>query len=290
MRSKSLTQFVFVIVLGLFFISGCEEKSTSPAIEGEPDDSGYETMSDLNELTFEAMKIPFDLTDTVMAMGGSSSQLFKAHKVSTEVLDYHRLEYTYSNFWHIFSFSVVLIITEEGQTDSLQISGVDSLRYKNSGTIVQYPDELLTDEMDIRQHVNIMAYFAEGGVLQITDHADINVITDSFAGEVITLDGTITDSVAVNTEESGMQLMDCEMELTSTQTYNDLVIDETQECPTSGSVGMSAAFSIDCVGDEGSFSIESTWIATYTYSNGTISIDIYSGGQHWQSTSICGEV
>ena len=290
MRSKSLTQFVFVIVLGLFFISGCEEKSTSPAIEGEPDDTGFETMSELNELSFTAMKIPFDLTDTVMAMSGSPSSLFKAHKVNTEVLDYHSLEYTYSNFWHIFSFSAVMIITEEGQTDSMQIAGVDSLRFKNSGTIVQYPDELLTDEMDVRQHVDINAYSAEGGVLQIKDHADINVTAESFAGEVITLDGAINDSVAVVAEESGLQIMDCEMELTSTQTYNELILDETQDCPTSGSIGMSAAFSIDCTGDDGSFSFESIWVATYAFSDGSVSVDIYSGGQHWQSTSICGGV
>jgi len=290
MRQRSLTQLFFAIVMGLLFILGCEEKSSSPAIEGEPDDSGYETMSELNELSFEAMKIPFDLTDTVMAMGGSSSPLFKAHKISTEILDYHTLEYTYSNYWHIFVFSAVLIVTEDGQTDSLQISGVDSLRYKNSGTTVQYPDELLTDEMDVRQHVDINAYSAGGDVLQIKDHAEINVTAESFTGEVITLDGAINDSVTVIAEESGMQLMDCEVELTSTQTYNDLVIDETEECPTGGSIGMSAAFSIDCTGDDGLFSVESIWIATYTFSDGTVTVDIYSNGQHWQSTEICGGV
>jgi len=290
MRAKFLSLSVFVIVMGLFFILGCEEKPTSSAIEGEPDDSGFEMMSDLNGLSFEVMKIPFDLTDTVMAMSGSSSPLFKAHKISTEIIDYRSLEYTYNNFWHIFTFSVAMIITEEGQTDSLIISGVDSLRYKNSGTTIQYPDELLTDEMDIRQHVDINAYSAEGGVLQIKDHANISVTTESFIGNVITLDGAIHDSVMAVTEESGAQPMDCDIELTSTQTYNDLVIDETQECPTSGSIGMSAAFNIDCVGDEGALSLESAWIATYSFSSGTISIDIYSGGQHWQSTSICGGV
>lgn len=290
MHSKSLLRFVFVVVLGLLFISGCEEKPTSPAIEGEPDDSGYETMSDLNGLSLEMIKIAFDLSDTVMAMGGIAKPLFRAHKVNTEILIFRSLEYTYSNFWHVFSFSAILIITEEGMTDSLQVSGVDSLRFKNSGTIVQYPDELLTDEMDIRQHVDINAYSAEGGVLQISDHADINVTTESFNSEVITLNGTITDSVGVFTEGAGMELMDCEIELTSTQTYNDLVIDETQDCPSSGSIGMSAAFSIACVGNEDSFSLESIWIATYTFSDGTVSIDIYSGGQHWQSTDICGGV
>lgn len=290
MRSKSVSLFVFLIVLGLFFISGCEEKSTTPAIEGEPDDSGFETMSDLNELSFETLKIPFDLTDTVLAMSGLSATPFKAHKITTELLNYHSLVYTYSEFWHIFSFSAVLIITEEGQTDSLQISGIDSLRYKNSGVIVQYPDELLTDEMNIRQHVDINAYSAEGGVIQIKDHANINVTTESFAGNTMTFDGVIHDSVAIVTEELGEQILDCEVELTSTQTYNDLVIDDTQDCPTSGTIGMSAYYSIDCVGNEGSLSLESTWIATFTFGNGMVSIDIYSGGQHWQSSTVCGGV
>ncbi len=290
MRATFLSLFVFVILLGLFFISGCEEKSTSSAIEGEPDDSGFEAMDDLNELSLETMKIAFDLGDTVMAMGGSSSPLFKAHKISTEILEYRSLEYAYSNYWHVFTFSALLVITEEGQTDSMQVSGVDSLRYKNSGTTVQYPDELLTDELDIRQHVDINAYSADGGILQIKDHANIVVTTESFVGEVITLDGFIHDSVSIVSADSEIQLMDCEIDLTSTQTYNALVLDETQDCPSSGSIGMSAAFSIDCVGDEGSLSLESAWIATYRFSSGTISIDIYSGGQHWQSTDICGGV
>ncbi len=290
MRAKFLSLSVFVTVLGLFFILGCEEKPTSSAIEGEPDDTGFETMSDLNGLSLEVMKIPFDLSDTVMAMGGSSSPLFKAHKISTEVLEYRSLEYAYSNFWHVFTFSALLVITEEGQTDSMQVSGVDSLRYKNSGTTVQYPDELLTDELDIRQHVDINAYSADGGILQIKDHANIVVTTESFVGEVITLNGAIHDSVSIVTQYSGLELMDCDIELTSTQTYNDLVIDETQECPSNGIIGMSAAFNLDCIGEEDYLSLESAWIATYSFNNGTISIDIYSDGQHWQSTSICGGV
>ncbi|MCP4706140.1 MAG: hypothetical protein GY865_16190 [candidate division Zixibacteria bacterium] len=290
MSFKSLPQFIFIIVLGGLLILGCEEQSTSPVIEGEPDDNGFEAMSELNEIGLEVMKIPFDLSDTVMAMGGSSSPLFKAHKVNAEVLEYRSLEYAYSNFWHVFSFSAKLVITEDGQTDSLLISGIDSLRYKNAETIVQYPDELLTDEMDIRQHVDINVYNGDGGVLQIKDHASINVTTESFTGEVITLDGAVHDSVAIVSQDSGVQLMDCDIDLTSTQTYNDLVLDETQDCPGSGSIGMSAAFSIDCQGDEGSLSLESAWIATYSFSNGTVSVDIYSNGQHWQSTSICGGV
>lgn len=291
MHLKSPTLLVFVIVLSLLFISGCEKNPTTPAIEGEPEDSGYETMDDLNGISLDVMKIAFDLTDTVMAMGGSSPPLFKAHKISTEILDFRSLEYTYSNFWHIFSFSVVMVISEEGQTDSMQVSGVDSLRFKNSGTIVQYPDELLTDEMDIRQHVGINAYSADGVLLQIIDHADINVTAESLTGEVITLDGTITDSVEVTMDEPEMQFVYfCGMELNSTQTYNDLVIDETQDCPASGSIGISALINIYCIGGEDAFSVESTWTATYTFSNGTVSIDIYSAGQHWQSSTVCGGV
>ena len=100
----------------------------------------------------------------------------------------------------------------------------------------------------------------------------------------------IHDSVAVTIEQADFQILDCDIELTSTQTYNNLVIDDTQDCPSSGSIGMSAAFNIDCVNEEGSLSIESIWIATYTFSNGTVMIDILSGGQHWQSSDICGGV
>lgn len=77
MHLKSPTLLVFVIVLSLLFISGCEKNPTTPAIEGEPEDSGYETMDDLNGISLDVMKIAFDLTDTVMAMGGSSPPLLR---------------------------------------------------------------------------------------------------------------------------------------------------------------------------------------------------------------------
>lgn len=281
---------IFMLGIGLILMSNCSEKATTPTTEGTPEGDEFEMMSDVSDIGLDALKIALDLSDTVMAMGGVTKPLFKAHRINAEVLTYNNLSYTYSNYWHIFGFTAKLVKTEGDQTDSMIVSGVDSLRFRNGGVLVQYPDEINTDELDVRQHINMNAYGADGGQLLIKDHASVNVTSESFGGDVINLNGAVNDSVEVAMDEGEIQLMLCEISMTSTQTFDDLIIDDTEECPTSGTVGMSAAVDIFCEGEEGSLTMESLWVATYFFDNGTVTIDVYSNGQHWQSSDPCGGV
>lgn len=283
---------IFLLLTGfcLLLVSGCDEKATTPVNEGTPDDEEFEMISDVSDLGLDALKIALDLTDTVMAMGGVTKPLFKAHRINEEVLTYNSLAYSYNNYWHIFQFSAKMASTVDGQTDSMIVVGVDSLRFSNGGTFVQYPDELLTDELDVRQHVNMNAYGADGGTMTIADHADVNITAESIQGDVINLSGTVNDSVDAVMVNSEMQLMSCEMEITSNQTFDNLILDNTQKCPTGGSLDMSAAVDINCESDDGPISVQSSWTASYEFNGSTAVINVYSGNQHWQSSGPCGGV
>ncbi len=281
---------VFLLLAGfcLLFVSGCEEKATTPVNVGTPDDEEFEIISDVSDLGLDALKIALDLTDTVMAMGGITKPLFKAHRINDEILTYNSLIYSYNNYWHLFQFSAKMVSTSSGQTDSMIIVGIDSLRFRNSGTYVQYPDDSLTDELDVRQHVSMSAYGADGGTMTVADHANFDVTSESFQGDVINLCGAVNDSVDAVMGDSALQLMTCEMEMTSTQTFNNLILDETQECPTGGSFGLSAAVNINCEGEEGPIAMQSSWTVAYSFNGSTVGIDVYSGNQHWHSVGPCG--
>ena len=153
MRKSLFLGLSIIMVMGLIFLSACENNSNSTAIQGTPGEEEFGMMSEVSDISLNALEIAMDLSDTVMAMGGVAKPLFKAHRINTEILAYNSLQYEYSNYWHIFVFSAVMVSSENGQTDSLIVSGVDSLRFSNSGVFVQYPDEVSTDKLDIRQHV-----------------------------------------------------------------------------------------------------------------------------------------
>jgi len=289
MRKSLFLGLSIIVVIGLIFLSACENNSNSTAIQGTPSEEEFVMMSDVSGVSLDVLKIAMDLSDSVMAMGGVAKPLFKAHRINTEILTFNSLQYEYGNYWHIFVFSAVMISSENGQTDSLIVSGVDSLRFSNGGIFVQYPDEVLTDKLDIRQHVEMEAYGADGNVLMIKDDAGVNITGETYQTDVINLNGTVNDSIAANMDNGQVQLMVCEMDMTSTQTYEDLVLDNTQECPTGGTLGMSAAANISCESDNGNFTMQSSWIASFSFDGTNVSIDVYSNGEHWQSTSLCGE-
>jgi hypothetical protein len=280
-----------LILGGLLVLSGgCGDKSTESnnLSQAEMDLVDGLMSESVQSLSFDALKIGLDLTDSVAAMGGVGKPLFTLHKTSSELVHFSDLAYSYDNFWHIFELIGKITFTDGGGTDSLVISGIDSIRFQNSGTPVQYPDELLTDEVNFRQHFSFDAYGALGSSLEIVDHSSLDITGESFELDIFTLNGHSNDTLNMIFESVGENPVSCNISLAAEQDLENVVIEEDLDCPVGGTAEMTAVLDMECSDPENSFALAGTWTATWTFtSDGMVHVVISSGSNHWEDTQAC---
>lgn len=279
---------LFLTVLTVFIFSGCSDNPTKT--EGSLTDEEFVLMDQiLNETmqnyNVETLRLALDLTDSVAEMGGAGKPLFNLHKANDDVLDITELSYTYQNYWHVYQVSAKITASAGEETDSLIMSGVDSLRFRADGTPSQYPVEDTTDEVNIRQHYNIEAYGSLGGTFDFSHHALIDITGEHFDLDIFTLAGAVSDSVEIDFED--YEGLTCDIFLNSGQSYDDVVINGELECPESGKSSVTAIVDMACSDSTGSFSADGTWTAAYTFYGDSVSVVVESGNTRWTYTEDC---
>lgn len=288
--SKKHLIFLSLLTLAALAIWGCSDSSTKT--EGNPSDQEFVLMDQIMsesmmQFNIEALRLSLNLTDSVAMMSEKPRPLLRLNETSDDILSIDELSYVYDdqNYWHIFTVSANVISSDFGDTDSLSVSGVDSIRFRNDGTPVQYPDEDSTDEINSRVHFDMDAFGSLGETFSFMHHASFDITGGQFDLDIFTLDGATSDSVDVSFDD--YEGLSCDIFLNSDQTYADILFNGDLECPESGTSAVTAVVDMSCSDSTGNFALSGTWTGDYTFSGDSVSVVIESGSTRWSYSEAC---
>ncbi len=283
-----------VTVVALAWFAGCSDNSTESIVAPESQHSSDSTFitslfgdDDLFGTAFESYSVSFALLDSIP--GGSApkrSGAIKALDDGDEVTITAIASYNYSNGWHIFTFegTVVNVTTH----DTVDISGIDSVKVIEDGLPVQFPNETtVIDELHARTHVDMddRAGTAHGDLHHAVEFSISNVGDDT----ILTIDGSAHDSLSGSDGDAGDT---CELVLTIDQTITNLQIaaeSQDGDCPLTGYVAATVSMDINCTsGSQTTLSISGTWSITATVNgDNTVTITYTDGTTTWATTEPC---
>ncbi|GEM_PF-2501618 len=286
MKKCSLVPFM-LLGLAAFLIAGC---SSSTKSEGSLSDTEFQIMDQiLNEsmmsFNIEALKLSLNLIDSVSDIT-AEKPLFTLHKANDEILQITELSYSYYNSWHIYSVTAKIISDEYGETDSLLVTGIDSLRFLIDGEPRHFPDPDSTDEVNIRMHFDMDAFSALGGTFSFNHHTSFDITGEDFELDVFTLNGETSDSVDISFDD--YDGVSCDIFLNADQNFTDIFFNTDLECPDSGISNITAIVDMACSDSTQSFDVNGTWTGDFTFEGEDISVIIESGNTRWSFTDTCG--
>jgi len=288
--SKKCLIFLSLLTLAALAIWGCSDSSTKT--EGSLSDQEFVLMDQIMsesmmQFNIEALRLSLNLTDSVAMMSEKPRPLLRLNETSDDILSIDELSYVYDdqNYWHIFTVSANVISSDFGGTDSLSVSGVDSIRFRNDGTPVRFPDEDSTDEINSRVHFDMDAFGSLGETFSFMHHASFDITGGQFDLDIFTLDGATSDSVDVSFDD--YEGLSCDIFLNSDQTYTDILFNGDLECPESGSSAVVAVVDMSCSDSTGNFALNGTWTGDYTFEGDSVSVLIESGGNRWSYSEAC---
>ncbi len=283
--------FLSLLVIAALVFTGCSDSSTKS--DGSLTDQEFILMDQIMsesmmQFNTEALRLSLNLADSVSAMSGKVRPLIKLHNTDDDILNINELSYQYDamDHWHIFTVSAKVISSDYGSTDSLGVTGVDSIRFQNSGVPVRFPDVDSTDEINSRVHFDMDAYGSLGETFSFMHHAVFDLTGGEFDLDIFTLDGATSDSVDVSFDD--YEGLSCDIFLNSDQTFVDILFNGDLECPESGTSAVTAVVNMNCTDTTGSFALAGTWTGDYTFSGDSVSVVIESNKTRWSYSQACG--
>jgi hypothetical protein len=284
-----MKRFVFAgagaLMLGLALVfAACSDNSVDPLPAGNPNDPNFQIVNEeVAGQVFDGVDLALGfstaLVDSIPAPTAVRSHLgSRAATYSDLVFD--NLDYALTNDWHIFNFQGYAV--SESLTDTVDVSGVDSIQLLAAGTPITYPDETM-DELIYNVHFSAAnrAGTASREAVHRIDLTRVNPQTQETG-----IDGTVQEVLTlVHADSAGT----CDLGVNVDFTADHVVIDFAgNDCPVSGSVNIALALSADCSGGGLSLAVDGNWSIAghYTASGGAYTI---SDGEHvWLGVDDCG--
>jgi len=290
MMLKKFILLISMLSLGVLIVNGCSDSSTKT--EGSLSDQEFILMDQIMsesmmEFNIEALRLSLNLTDSVGMMAEKPRPLFGLNKPNDDILTISELSYQYDpdNYWHIFTITASVISSDFGETDSLSVSGVDSIRFRNDGVLTRFPHEDSTDEVQSRVHFDMDAFGSLGETFSFMHHASFDITGGQFELDIFALDGATSDSVDVSFDD--YEGLSCDIFLNANQVFTEILFNGDLECPESGNVSAAAIVDIACSDSTESFTLDGTWTADYTFDGDSVSVVVESGNTRWTYSEAC---
>lgn len=306
MVKRSVILGVMLLAAGLLSLTtGCsdDDGTTGPggAIVGDTSDPAFRTAATYlddagaSESFFTSIDATMGLLESQFPnWSGSSSTL--RQRLGTILQDTAVVSvgnYTYVDGWHIFEYSATILT---GLDTVATISGTDSVRIQANGVPLNPPDST-ADELNIRNHGQVNIWGDSATFAGQADHIIDLTLDDMVTPNVLTINGTGSESLDGSTLADGG--VTCSLSVSMTQAVNNLRFPEDtlagdfSDCPQSGSLNTTATLNLTCTSPTGldSLNIDGTWTFTalvldngdirLTWSNGTVAwtvVDTCNGG------------
>ena len=293
---KRFTLLFTLLSLGAFMtmLPGCStDDAITNLIQGDTNSAEFQIVenfvgADGLEAIGNSFDLSLDLLDSIPGATFSPKKAISRQALGggDEIIVFDSLSYTYDGSWHVFTFAAFAIDTI--LFDTVSISGIDSIQTMSDGMPIQVPDSTL-DELRIRSHLNISV---SGGEFTATlDHAiTVTGITVEMLTP-ITINGTATETASGSYGDSSVT---CDFSFSNSLTATNIMFTENGniDCPTSGSVSMTATIDITCISDLVSgvdtVSVAGVWTATGVFaSDGSVALTISDGTTVWNTTEPC---
>lgn len=289
---KKIQGILAMMIIGVLAagITGCSNiLTTGDTLDvGDNNDVNYQFVEQeiFSDEIYEGIDVSLDLTESLIdSIPGASPTRphIVAEAAGSPVLN--SLSYTYSNNWHIFTFTGY--ISEMGSADTVDFTGIDSIQVFDNGQIQQIPDDS-SDAFNFRAHFTATGRNNSDSL--VADHA-VQVALDNVNADLIHLDAQLDEAIWFEYSNSTDT---CQVNVTSSFTADDITMLESQgdaSCPQSGMITIAVSVMMTCAGGGAnpfSLSIDGSWTAVGTFDGSSESFTISDGTNEWTSTEPCG--
>ena len=300
MKRLFLLPVAMILVIGLIFIWGCSDddndNGAGPTNQINPEDSTFVTEyfdEDVFLTGMNSVSLSWVLLDSIPSGAkAADGGVGKVLQGDDDIVITAIISYEYSEGWHIFEFEAEIIEEDYPGTDTIDVTGTDSVQVLEAGVPVQFPDEqTVVSGLKERAHANWehRGEPAVGAVHHLIDVGLTEVVLDT----IITFDGAVHDTIEGVDHDNGMIWS---YYISYDQTIDSIQISTTdEECPLDGFISMNAGINATGVSDDvppDTITIAGNWVITVTViTPGTIRLTYSDGTVSWAHTEVvCGGV
>jgi len=291
MKRFVLLTAILAPVIVMAFIIGCgsSDKSTNDSLlPGDTTNPSFQLVSDflgegIAENVSQSINLSFELWDSIPDVTASPRDHYRP--MITQAGDSVSLTYTYaySNGWHIFDFEAY----SADITDTVVVSGIDSIRFLSEGTPMQFPDSTV-DALIIHPHFSINTY-VNGSSISSDQALTLSNLSNN-PTQPVTVNGASVEIASLVFDDSNST---CTLDMSSTLGISNVVVLlEGDECPSSGSMNLLATLDLACigVGDNlgDSLNVNGAWNLTAAYTGTATNLRYSDGTTEWNVTDSCG--
>lgn len=272
---------------GFLLLAGCgsSEKPTTPLTTGSTSDPNYRFVSQevVNDQSFQGVTLGLDLSgslvDSIPGAVPSRGLLRALPAVENGQLVIESYSYVLQGTWHIFQVSGFVAFISP--VDTFDITGVDSIQLMSNEAPILYPDDTM-DGFDYRLHFDSWSRIDSDS---LAGSHDVSVrLVDS---ATISANADLAENIHFQHSDS---VATCDVSVANSFRATDVLISiDGGGCPLGGTIVLTSAISIDCLGTGGSFSasVDGVWTIRGTYNGVTEDYSITDGTTLWTSSEPC---
>jgi len=294
-----MNKSLFIVGLGLLalfalVLGGCSSKSRVADDTLQPGDLGDEEYIMASEAMDIGQDFTYDMIDELFASIGRIDGLSASPSLSpaqgspfapAPVDSFTAVYNAATGYWQVY-------VDVTDSLEGLTLNYRDSIQFRNSQGIVQWPDSNL---VEIRTGMSLTASVIPGSETA-PDQMDAVVM------QVLTVTGEIGAEGLILADGSGhfyITMSDvedstaCDFDFNMTTGLEGVVIDLAtlgqNECPSSGVIANQGAFDMACTGDGLSLELAADWDATVTYNGINVRVVMENDSTRWIYEGPCGQ-
>lgn len=294
MKRNVLVSLMLLSLWAVVGIIGCGDDSATGSGNLVVDSTNFIVVDDILgdgyfSSAFESMELSFALLDSIPVQAAPRKALFSSFAASSDSIVISSIsQYTFSNGWHIFDFDGTTYDPTTQITSA--VTGVDSIQVIEDGIAVQYPQgEEFIDGLKLRAHV-LWQTDPVQNTGSFHHSLDIEFVRTDLSTTII-ISGSATDTVHASFAEFGI---DCALDASMDQTITSLTTTTGEQCPTAGTVDMSASIDFACTDTANigssidSLTISSQWHITATVNDdSSVTVHYSDNTSQWTVTEPC---
>jgi len=192
--------------------------------------------------------------------------------------------YSYLSGWHVFHYYVTVVDTTED--DTVAVNGIDSIQIKANGTPLPALDTTM-DELDLRNHFAFNSITDTGSG---SGYHALDIAGDLMGTGLLAINGSGIDSIQGTFSDSSAS---CTLHANTNITVNDINVNNSSDCPTSGNISITANMTLACSGQGSSpldsLNINGGWTVTATFTGNQIKYTYSNATTTWSATETCSE-
>ncbi len=275
--------FVLLSLTAMLVLVGCGKEKTTPTQPGDPNSPTYELFSgefkNVDSLVVQMFGNTFVLMDSITTSTPTSPR-FRSPIASPAAVTWVWSEAVQS--W---------ICTASETTDSATVSIVDTIKFWQGATVVQWPNLNSLTQMTNHYWMTVSATGGDGG----TAHLLTTVVFTGGIHRVLTIDASgAIDGSFDHTGTRNNDTTHCNGTMAFTVAADSLILDFDDlwndsglNCPMAGKLDFTGSVSLVCTG-AGAGSVSGNWTVGETFDNGQMTLVYSNGTNSWTATETCG--